>query len=155
MDAANDPNSIIRQENIIAIDPNALPEAQEVITASSVMEEALALKRTEVATIANESERQKQVLFWKLKHLIAEAVSNLGASIKNINDLKSDEVRKLAFEKMLTSIESNPAAKYEFKTAIVEAAKEEYESVVAELIEKIIPIPRVLIQQKHDVKSGF
>lgn len=154
VDAANDPNSIIRQENIIEIDPNALPEAQEVITASSVMEEALALKRTEIATIANEADRQKASLVLEAEQLITEAVSTLGASIKNINDLKSDEIRKLAFEKMITSIESNPQQNL-FKTAIVEAAKQEYESVVSELIEKTIPIPRVLIQQKHDVKSGF
>ncbi|MDO8591009.1 MAG: DEAD/DEAH box helicase family protein [bacterium] len=154
VDAANDPNSIIRQENIIEIDPDALPEAQEVITASSVMEEALGLKRKEVATIANEVDRQKAGLALEAEQLITEAVSTLGASIKNINDLKSDEIRKLAFEKMITSIESNPQQNL-FKTAIVEAAKQEYESVVSELIEKTIPIPRVLIQQKHDVKSGF
>lgn len=154
VDAANDPNSIIRQENIIEIDPDALPEAQEVITASSVMEEALALKRTEIATIVNEADRQKAGLVLEAEQLITEAVSTLGASIKNINDLKSDEIRKLAFEKMITSIESNPQQNL-FKTAIVEAAKQEYESVVSELIEKTIPIPRVLIQQKHDVKSGF
>ena len=154
VDAANDPNSIIRQENIIEIDPDALPEAQEVITASSVMEEALALKRTEVATIVNEADRQKAGFVLEAEQLITEAVSTLGASIKNINDLKSDEIRKLAFEKMITSIESNPQQNL-FKMAIVEAAKQEYESVVSELIEKIIPIPRVLIQQKHDVKSGF
>jgi len=154
VDAANDPNSIIRQENIIEIDPDALPEAQEVITASSVMEEALALKRTEIATIVNESERQKAGFVLEAEQLITEAVSTLGASIKNINDLKSDEIRKLAFEKMITSIESNPQQNL-FKTAIVEAAKQEYESVVSELIEKTIPIPRVLIQQKHDIKSGF
>jgi len=154
VDAANDPNSIIRQENIIEIDPNALPEAQEVITASSVMEEALALKRTEIATIVNEADRQKAGLVLEAEQLITEAVSTLGASIKNINDLKSDEIRKLAFEKMITSIESNPQQNL-FKTAIVEAAKQEYESVVSELIEKTISIPRVLIQQKHDVKSGF
>src|SRR3989344_4412660 len=154
VDAANDPNSIIRQENIIEIDPDALPESQEVITASSVMEEALALKRTEIATIVNEADRQKAGLALEAEQLITEAVSTLGASIKNINDLKSDEIRKLAFEKMITSIESNPQQNL-FKTAIVEAAKQEYESVVSELIEKTIPIPRVLIQQKHDIKSGF
>ncbi|RJQ28691.1 type III restriction endonuclease subunit R [Candidatus Parcubacteria bacterium] len=154
VDAANDPNSIIRQENIIEIDPDALPEAQEVITASSVIEEALALKRTEIATIVNEADRQKAGFVLEAEQLITEAVSTLGASIKNINDLKSDEIRKLAFEKMITSIESNPQQNL-FKTAIVEAAKQEYESVVSELIEKTIPIPRVLIQQKHDVKSGF
>jgi type III restriction enzyme len=154
IDAANDPNSIIRQENIIEIDPNALPEAQEVITASSVMDEAFALKCQEVATITNEVDRQKAGLVLEAEQLITEAVNALGASVKNINDLNSDEIRKLAFEKIVTSIESNPQQNL-FKSAIVEAAKQEYESVVSELIDKTIPIPRVLIQQKHDVKSGF
>src|SRR3989339_99659 len=154
IDAANDPNSIIRQENIIQIDPNALPEAQEVITASSVTDEAFALKRQEVATITNEVYRQKAGLVLEAEQLITEAVNALGASVKNINDLNSDEIRKLAFEKIVTSIESNPQQNL-FKSAIVEAAKQEYESVVSELIDKTIPIPRVLIQQKHDVKSGF
>lgn len=154
IDAANDPNSIIRQENIIEIDPNALPEAQEVITASSIMDEAFALKRQEVATITNEADRQKAGLVLEAEQLITEAVNALGASVKNINDLNSDEIRKLAFEKIVTSIESNPQQNL-FKSAIVEAAKQEYESVVSELIDKTIPIPRVLIQQKHDVKSGF
>lgn len=154
IDAANDPNSIIRQENIIEIDPNALPEAQEVITASSVTDEAFALKRQEVATITNEVDRQKAGLVLEAEQLITEAVNTLGASVKNINDLNSDEIRKLAFEKIVTSIESNPQQNL-FKSAIVEAAKQEYESVVSELIDKTIPIPRVLIQQKHDIKSGF
>ena len=154
IDAANDPNSIIRQENIIEIDPSALPEAQEVITASSVTDEAFALKRQEVATITNEVDRQKAGLVLEAEQLITEAVNALGASVKNINDLNNDEIRKLAFEKIVTSIESNPQQNL-FKSAIVEAAKQEYESVVSELIDKTIPIPRVLIQQKHDVKSGF
>jgi type III restriction enzyme len=154
IDAANDPNSIIRQENIIQIDPNNLPEAQEVITASSVTDEAFALKRQEVATITNEVDRQKAGLVLEAEQLITEAVNALGASVKNINDLNSDEIRKLAFEKIVTSIESNPQQNL-FKEGLVEAAKQEYESVVSELIEKTIPIPRVLIQQKHDVKSGF
>lgn len=154
IDAANDPNSIIRQEHIIAIDPSALPEAQEVITVSSVTDEAFALKRQEVATITNEVDRQKAGLVLEAEQLITEAVNALGASVKNINDLNSDEIRKLAFEKIVTSIESNPQQNL-FKSAIVEAAKQEYESVVSELIDKTIPIPRVLIQQKHDVKSGF
>ena len=154
IDAANDPNSIIRQENIIEIDSNALPEAQEVITASSVTDESFALKRQEVATITNEVDRQKAGLVLEAEQLITEAVNALGASVKNINDLNSDEIRKLAFEKIVTSIESNPQQNL-FKSAIVEAAKQEYESVVSELIDKTIPIPRMLIQQKHDVKSGF
>ncbi len=154
VDAANDPNSIIRQENIIEIDPNTLPEEQEVITASSVTEEAFTEKRKEIANITNEAERQKAGFALEAEQLITEAVSTLGANIKNINDLKNDEIRKLAFEKMVESIENNPQQNL-FKANLVEAAKQEYENVISEFIDKTIAIPRVLIQQKHDVKSGF
>ncbi len=154
VDAANDPKSIIRLENIIEIDPDTLSLAQEVVTAPSVMDEAFALKRKEVAAIADEAERQKAGFALEAEQLITEAVNALGVSVKNINDLKSDEVHKLALEKIVTSIESNPQQNL-FKDAIVDAAKKEYAAVISELIEKTIPIPRVLIQQKHDVKSGF
>ena len=154
IDAANDPNSIIRLENIIEIDPAALPEAQEVITSSSVMDEALAERRKEVAAITDEADRQKAGLVLEAQQLITEAVNSLGSDIKNINDLKGEDGCKLAFERLITNIESNPQQNL-FKSALVEAAKQEYEAVISELIEKIIPIPRVLIQQKHDVKSGF
>lgn len=154
VDAANDPKSIIRQENIIEIDPDVLSLAQEVVTAPSVTEEAFALKKKEVAAITDETERQKAGFVLEAEQLITEAVNTLGASVKNINDLRSDEIHKLAFEKIVTSIENNPQQTL-FKEAIVEAAKQEYAAVISELIEKTIPIPRVLIQQKHDVKSGF
>lgn len=154
IDAANDPDSIIRQENIIEIDPGILSEAQEVITAPSVVAEAFALKCQEVSAITNEADRKKAGLALEAEKLITEAVNSLGASVKNINDLKSSDIKKLVLEKMVTSIENSPQQNL-FKKDIVEAAKREYEAVVSEMIEKTIPIPRVLIQQKNDVVSGF
>ena len=154
VDAANDPKSIIRQENIVEIDPDALSLTQEVVTVPSVMDEAFVLKRKEVETITDEAKRQKAGFVLDAEQLITEAINTLGASVKNINDLKNDEIHKLTLEKIVTSIESNPQQNL-FKDAIVEAVKEEYATVISELIEKTISIPRVLIQQKYDVKSGF
>lgn len=154
VDAANDPTSIIRQENIIEIDPSTLPEPQEVITASSVTDERFAERRIEVARIVDETERQKAGITLEAEQLINDTVSALGNSVKNISDLKSDDVRKLAFEKMVTRIENSPQQNL-FKEQIIEEAKKEYESVVAELIEKTISIPRILVQQKDEVKAGF
>ncbi len=154
VDAANDPTSIIRQENIIEIDPNAIPEGQELITSSNATEEALIQKREEVAQIINVEDRQKAGLMLDAEALIAETVNTLGSSIKNINDLGSVEIKQLAIEKMIERIESSPQQSL-FKDEIIAIAKQEYEAVVAEIIDKTIPIPRVLIQQKHDIKSGF
>lgn len=154
VDAANDPNSIIRKENIIEIDPEALPEDQEVITASSVMEDNLVYKRQEIANIKDGAERQKAGFILDAQQTIIDTVNNLGSSVKNLNDLKSEDIRKLAFEKMSERLEGVPQQDL-FKAERLEAIKKEYEKVVEELIDKIIPIPRVLIQQKKEVKSGF
>ena len=73
--------------------------------------------------------------------------------VKNVNDLKTAEVRKIVLDKMAERIESAPQQDL-FKAEKLEAIKE-YDEMVEEMIEKIISIPRVLLQQKHDVKGGF
>lgn len=154
VDVANDPNSIIRKENIIEIDPSALPESQVVVTVVSVIENEFAQKRNEIATIKNEEDRQRETLKLDAQQIIVDTVSALGNVAKNIDDLKSDKVRKLAFEKMAERIESEPQQDL-FKAERLEEIKKVYDTVVEELIDKIIFIPRVIIQQKNEVKGGF
>lgn len=154
VDAANEPNSIIRKENIIEIEPESLPSSQEVVTASSTMESEFIQKRQEIAGIKNEAERQKALFTLDAQQTILDTVSTLGAEVKNLNDLKSDEGRKLALAKMAKRIESAPQQDL-FKGEMLEAIKKEYEAVIEELIDKTIPIPRVLIQQKTTVECGF
>ena len=154
VDAANDPNSIIRKENIVEIDPNELPADQEVITSASFIEASIAEKREQIVNLVNDTERKTAEISLDAQEMIVDAVSSLGNQIKNIEDLKSNEVQKLAIEKMVEHIESTPQQSL-FKDQIVEAAKKEYETVVEELISKTIPIPRILVQQSNEVSSGF
>ncbi|MFA5146797.1 MAG: DEAD/DEAH box helicase family protein [Candidatus Omnitrophota bacterium] len=154
VDAANDPNSIIRKENIIEIEPESLPPSQEVVTASSTMESELIQKRQEICDIKNEIERQKAIFTLDARQTIVETVNALGGEVKNLNDLKSDEGRKIALARMAERIESAPQQDL-FKGEMLEAIKKEYEAVIEELIDKTIPIPRVLIQQKNTVECGF
>ncbi len=154
VDAANDPNSIIRKENIIEIDPNELPANQEVITSSSIVQSSLNERRDQVSELKDEVERQSAGISLDAQQLIVDAVSSLGSQIKNIDDLKSSDVQKLAIKKMVEHIESIPQQNL-FKDQIVAAAEKEYEAVVEELISKTIPIPRILVQQSNEVRSGF
>lgn len=154
VDAANDPNSIIRKENIIEIDPNELPADQEVITSSSIIQTSLNERRNQISQLKGGVERQNAVISLDAQQLIVDAVSSLGSQIKNIDDLKSSDVQKLAIKKMVESIEGTPQQSL-FKDQIVAAAEKEYESVVEELISKTIPIPRILVQQSNEVRSGF
>jgi type III restriction enzyme len=154
VDAANDPNSIIRKENIVEIDPNALPADQEVITSSSTMQSSFNEQRVQIAQIQGEAERKTAEMKLDTQEMIVNAVSSLGSQIKNIDDLKSSDIQKLAIKKMVEHIENTPQQSL-FKDQIVAAAEEAYESVVEELISKTIPIPRILVQQSNEVKSGF
>ncbi len=154
VDAANDPDSIIRKENIIEIDPSALPADQEVITSASVYESGLIERLEKVSEIKNEAEKREAGFVTEAQKLIMDTVSTMGSDIKNIDELKSDVVQKLAIGKMIERIESAPQQSI-FKSEIIEAAKKEYASVVEELLERTIPVPRILVQQKDEVESGF
>ena len=154
VDAANDPNSIIRKENIIEIDPSALPEAQEVITSSSVMDNAILQRKQEIAVIKDVAERQKATFVLEARQAISETITTLGNAVKNITDLKDEDIQKLVFEKMIGRITTTPQQML-FKNEIIEAAKKEYKALIEEFIDKIVSIPRVLIQQKNEIKSGF
>ncbi len=154
VDAANDPNSIIRKENIIEIDPDALPADQEVITSHATLEASFNEKSKQIISIPDEKDRQSATFNLDAQRMIVDAVSSLGSQIKNIDDLKSEEVQRLAISRMVEQIERSPQQSL-FKNQIVEAAKKEYDAVVEELVLKTIPIPRILVQQNNEVRSGF
>ena len=154
VDAANDPSSIIRKENIIEIDPMELPAPQEVVTAGSIMEDVFVQKKQEIAGIKNEAERQKETFKLEAQQTIVDTVNTLGGTVKNLNDLKSADVKKLAFEKMAERLGS-ASQKDLFMGERLEAIKKEYDAIIEELIEKIIPIPRSVIHQKEAAEGGF
>lgn len=151
---ANDPNSIIRKENIIEIDPDNLPEEQTIVTAVSTYGDLLREEKTRIETIVDEKEKEEASINLEAKKALFDVVSNLGDSVKNINDLKTEDVKKIVFEKMIERIESAPQQNL-FQNEIIEAAKREYEEVVEEVIEKTISIPRILIQQSNEVITGY
>lgn len=154
VDAANDPNSIIRKENIIEIDPSSLPADQEVITSSSIMQSSLNERREQISQLKSAIKKQNATISLDAQQMIIDVASSLGSQIKNIDDLKNSDVQKLAIAKMVEKIENTPQQSI-FKTQIVEAAKEEYKAIIEEMVSKIIPIPRILVQQSNEVKSGF
>ncbi|MBI5359185.1 MAG: DEAD/DEAH box helicase family protein [Planctomycetes bacterium] len=152
VDAANDPNSIIRKENIIEIDPSSLAPPQEVVTAGSVMDDEFAHKRQAIAEIKNDADRQKETFRLDAQQSIMDTVSVLGGELKNINQLKSAEVRKIVFGKMIERLKTEPNL---FMSEIIKDAEKDYEVVIDKFIDKTISIPRVVIARKNEVKCGF
>lgn len=154
VDAANDPNSIIRKENIIEIDPSGPSISQEVMTSTMVMESELIQKRQEVLGIKNGTERQKAIFTLDAEQAILETANTLGSTFKNLNDLRSEDALKLVFEKTVERIQKDPQ-KDLFINDRIEAIQKQCKVVIEDLIAKIISIPRVVIHQKDEVRCGF
>jgi len=154
VDAANAEGSIIKRENIIEIDPASLPEAQSVVTATGLMDDALAQQRKTIESITNEVEKRDAVRVVEAKQAVLQAVGSLGDKIKNIDDLKTDEIKRVVFEQLKTDIQSRPQGDL-FTDDLLKEAEQQYQTVIQDVIEKVIPIPRILIQQVGEVRSGF
>ncbi|MFH0772379.1 MAG: DEAD/DEAH box helicase family protein [Candidatus Omnitrophota bacterium] len=154
VDAANDPNSIIHKENIIEIDPALLPAQQEVVVVAFVIDSEIASKRQEIAGLKDDAARHKATVDVEAREVISDTIGSLWDVVKNVNDLKTSEVRKIALEKMAERIDSAPQQDL-FKAEKLEAIKKEYDEMVEEMIDRIISIPRVVLQQKHDIEGGF
>ena len=154
VDAANAEGSIIKRENIIEIDPVSLPVEQSVVTATSLMDADLIEKRKAIAEMSNEGERKDAERVIEAKQAVMHAVGALGDRIKNIDDLETEEIKKVVFEQLKTDIQNRTQGDL-FADELIKVAEEQYQEVVRDVIEKVIPIPRILIQQAGEVKSGF
>src|SRR3989339_379961 len=74
IEAANDPNSIIRKENIIEIDPASLPARQEVVVVTSVIDEDIAKKRQEILGIKDDVARHKATVDVEAREVISDTI---------------------------------------------------------------------------------
>ena len=154
VDLANDPNSIIRKENIIEIDPSALPVDQKVMTSASIIEVDLERRQEEIAKIQNETERQAATFQLNAQEAIINTVGSLGSEVKSLNDLNSEETHKLILARTAERLANDPQQSL-FKDQILKNIAENIETVVEEWANRIIAIPRVVIQQKSEVECGF
>lgn len=77
-----------------------------------------------------------------------------GTGVKNIGELKNEEIKQIAVEKFKQKIEAAPQP-YLFAEDMIRQVERVYEEIVDEFTEKIIGIPRIAILQRDDVISGF
>lgn len=154
VDAANSPDSIIRKENIIEIDPMDLPPEQEVIVSSTVLETSIVLKQQEAGEMLDESKKQRSIDAAKAQQVLVNTINSLGIDLNNLNDLKKEDIKKIVVVKAIERVELDPQQDL-FKGDIIQALKEQRDFVIEEYVDGTIPIPRVFIHQKGAAKCGF
>ncbi|MEI8173144.1 MAG: DEAD/DEAH box helicase family protein, partial [Deltaproteobacteria bacterium] len=154
VDAANSPDSIIRKENIITIDAEELNRPKEVITVVSSIERMIEEEQNRIEEITEPDEREKAQVSLDVRKIIIATLPELNTAVKNIGELKNEDIKQIAVEKFKQKIEAAPQP-YLFAEEMVRQVQRIYEEIVDEFTEKIIEIPRIAILQHDDVISGF
>jgi len=154
VDEANKPDSIIRKENIITIDAEELGRPKEVITVVSNIEQRLEEERRQIEAIQEPEEKQKAQVNFEVKQAILSALPDLNTEVTNISELKKEEIKAIAVERIKQSIQYAPQP-YLFADDMVREVEAAYETVVDEFATNVIEIPRIMILQRGEVKSGF
>ncbi|MHB8579333.1 MAG: DEAD/DEAH box helicase [Ignavibacteriaceae bacterium] len=156
IDEANKPDSIIKQQNIIIIDEQELNQSKEVVVSTSITQQKYEEQKKQIETILEPEQKQKATITLEVTRLINEVLPELNKEkdVKNISDLKREDIQKIALEMVKEKIYSDPQQNM-FANDLIKEAQQRYEAVVEEFTENIIEIPRITIQPSSESKSGF
>ncbi len=154
IDEANRPDSIIRRENIITIDPEELVERKEVMTVVSATERRTEEEQRRIDAIEEPEEKQKAQVSLEARKAVLSALPEMSNEVKSVSELKTDEIRRIAYEKIKENVLQSPQ-QYLFANEIIKEAQDAYEALVDEFAGNIIEIPRIMITQRAEVRSGF
>ncbi len=154
IDAANQPDSIIKRQNIIEIDPQEIIGQKEVITSISNIEQKFEEEQKKIKLIAEPESQQKAQINLELRKTILSTLPELNNAVTNVNELTQSEIKRIAVEKIKQNIFSSPQ-KNLFAAEMIKEVEAAYETVVHDFVQNIIEIPRITIQQSNEVRSGF
>jgi len=154
IEEANKPDSIIRKENIIEIDPVELSRSKEVISVKSALDNKYETEKQEIAKLTDKKKRDEATLTLEIKQNIIQDLPELAKLVRNVSEISGDEVKKIAIERFKSRIESNPQTQL-FVADMVAEAEHIYAKAVIDFTDNIIEIPRIIIQQSGDIKHGF
>jgi type III restriction enzyme len=154
VEEANKPDSIIRLENIIQIDPVELERQKELVTSVSSIEHNMLEEQKRIDAISEPEEKEKAQISLEVKKAVFSALPELNRDVKSINDLSRSEIKEIAMEKIRQAISKSPQQSL-FADQIIRDVEKDYDKLVNEFTRNIIEIPRITVQQSGEVRSGF
>ncbi len=154
IDAANQPDSIIKRQNIIEIDPQEISGQKEVITSISNIEQKFEEERKKIELIVEPEDRQKAQIKLEIRKAILSTLPELNNKVRNVSELTKPEVKQIAVERIKQEMCRTPQKSF-FDDEMIKEVEEAYESAVHDFAQNIIEIPRIIIQQSNEARSGF
>lgn len=150
LDKANEPDSIIRKENIIVIDEAELVQPKEVISALSNTEQKFQDDERDNKTIADPEQRQHAENTLAGKRQIFSILQTMNKAVRSVTELTKPEIKSAAIEKLKVNLEGDL-----FSEEIIKEAEAAYNDIAVELANNIIEIPRITILQSDNIRYGF
>lgn len=154
IEEANKPDSIIKQKNIIEIDPTQYEGRKEVVVAKTVFEEKLEIEKAKIAVMPESKEKTAAFVTLEVRNSIYEALPQINNRVKSAAELTTQEIKEIVVEKVKQNMLADPQQNL-FASSIVAEIEAAYDSTVKEFIQNIIEIPRIVIQPTDEVESGF
>lgn len=154
IDEANKPDSIIKQENIIVIDEQELQRPKEVVTSSSRIEQHFQEEEKRIQAITEPEKKQEEKIKLEIKKDILLNIPSLNTVVKNVNDLRHNEVKKVLLDNIKQRIDADPQQRM-FADEYIKEVEIQYDGIVANYIKNLIEIPRITIQPTGIIKTGF
>lgn len=151
---ANKPDSIIKKENIIEITPDSLPDRPVVVTSTSTIDESIKVEEQRIESIESPAEKQTAKNELDFKQVINEVLPSIGREVKNISELKNDEIKKIVIEKAREKLESASQQNI-FASQEIKKIEEKYDSIIEDYTNRTIEIPRIFIQQIGEIRGSF
>jgi type III restriction enzyme len=108
IEAANKPDSIIRLENIVTIDPQELSQPKEVLTSSSAAEEKHKTEQERIESITAPEEKKKAQINLDSRKAILSVLPEMSSKVTNINELNKDEIKQIVIDNIRHKIQITP-----------------------------------------------
>jgi type III restriction enzyme len=156
IEEANKPGSIIKLQNIITIDNLDIDKPKEVVVSLSTIENRIQTQQTQIENIKEPEKKQEAINKIEADKVLLNVLNTIGLNqtVRSVSDLSKKEIKELVIEKSTQIILNDPQQNL-FAEDRVREITERYAAVVQEFTDTIIEIPRITIQPKGDIKSGF
>jgi len=162
IDAAQDPNSILKRFSFVEIPPEGPAEKTEPITTVTTVQAQQQEEQKKIEAIQVPEQKQKAQVSLNAKSLIINAIATLPKmeGVTKLDDLNKPEIKREIIQKVQQAVRSDL-----FGHETVKEAENEYNQIVTGYKSKVIEIPRIDLVQDNietwfedfdlDTSSGF
>lgn len=157
VDAANQPDSIIKKENIVEIIPEQFEGAKEVIVSKSVLESKFESEKERILQTPESTQRTDELKSLAIRQTVAQVIQT-SSQYSATPDLKDTQTRDHFVAKVIDAISSgdnNNLFEETPQALISETIVNLYSKLFEEVTDGSIEIPRITIQPTEDVSYGY